>query len=123
MTTQFVDMKIVDEEESASQESFPVGHTYCWKLFRKSWSISASRPKSLKRILKQPHAKVSFGFWFRVTVDEYVPQPLQAAPVRPWESCSEIFRISTDTRLDCEPLPASGIPAVQNFKANAGNDI
>jgi hypothetical protein len=82
MTTQFIDMKPVDEEASASLESFPVGHTYCWKLFRKSWSISASCPKSLKRILRKPHAKVSFGFWFRVIVDEYVPQPLQATPVR-----------------------------------------
>lgn len=113
----------MDEEKSASLDSIPVGHTYCWKLFRKSWSISASRPKSLKRILKQPQAKVSFGFWFRVTVDEYVPKPLQAPPVRPWEPCSEVFRISTDVRLGCEPLPASGTPGFQNFEANARNDI
>jgi len=93
MKTQTVDMKIMDEEASASLESFPVGHTYWWKLFRKSWSLSASRPKCLKRILKH-HVKVSFGFWFRVTVDEYVPQPLPAAPVRPWESCSEFSNIN-----------------------------
>jgi len=56
------------------------------KLFRNSWSLSIKRPKFLQKGLKQPHAKISFGFWFRVTVDDYVPQPLPAAPVRPWES-------------------------------------